>query len=204
VVGGAIGLESMGVPAPGETTLIVAAIYAATTGNLSIAGVIAAAAAGAIIGDNIGYAVGKRLGHPLLHRYGRRFGLTLPRLRLGQYLFMQHGGKVVFFGRFTAILRAVAALLAGANDMPWRRFMLFNAAGGVIWALVYGIGAYILGSQVRDIERPLGLALLVVGIGALVAGWLFLRHHEAELQARADAALDGDATNGFRIAADRT
>ena len=203
-VGIAIFLESMGVPAPGETALIVASIYAATTGHLQIEWVIAASATGAILGDNVGYFIGRRLGHPLLQRYGRRFGMNERRLRLGRYLFLRHGGKVVFFGRFTAILRALAALLAGANAMPWGRFTFYNAAGGIIWATLYGYGAFTLGHQVKNVERPLGFALLALAVIALVGGWLFLRHHETELQARADAALGGPETNGFRIAADRS
>src|ERR1700716_2639988 len=125
-----IAIESMGIPFPGETMLITAALYAGHTHRMEIVLVIAAAAAGAIIGDNIGFAIGHWGGYRLVRRYGRYVRLYEGRLKLGQYLFRKHGGKVFFFGRFVSILRAYAAFLAGTNRMPWWRFLVFNAAGG--------------------------------------------------------------------------
>ena len=121
-----IAIESMGIPFPGETMLLVAAIYAGTTHHLSILLVIVAAASGAILGDNLGFMIGRVGGYRLLRRYGRYIRLDERKLKLGQYLFMKHGGKVVFFGRFVAVLRAWAAFLAGTNRMPWPGFLLFN------------------------------------------------------------------------------
>ena len=112
-----VGIESMGIPAPGETALVTAAIFAGTTHRLNIALVIALAAAGAIVGDNIGYALGRRYGYGLMMRYRYFLHLDAGRIKLGQYLFARHGGKVVFFGRFVALLRALAAVLAGVNGM---------------------------------------------------------------------------------------
>src|SRR3954464_5687956 len=120
-----VGLESMGVPLPGETTLVAGAVYAGTTGRLDIELVLAAAAAGAVVGDNLGYWLGRRLGFPLMLRHGPRVGLTESRMKLGQYLFLRHGGKIVFFGRFVALLRTFAALLAGINHMAWPQFLLW-------------------------------------------------------------------------------
>jgi membrane protein DedA with SNARE-associated domain len=137
-VGLIIGLESMGVPLPGETALVLAALYAGTHHDLNIWGVIASASAGAIVGDNIGYWCGREFGYRLLLRYGSYVGVTNPRIKLGQYLFLRHGSKVVFFGRFVALLRVLAAFLAGVNRMDWRRFLLANAAGGVLWATTFG------------------------------------------------------------------
>src|SRR3954471_19894482 len=125
-----IGLESMGLPLPGETTLVTAAIYAGTTHGLEIGPVIAAAAFGAIAGDAAGFWIGRWCGHALIARHGHRIRLTPERLAAGQYPFNKHGGAVVFFGRFIALLRTLAALLAGLNGMEWRRFLMFNAAGG--------------------------------------------------------------------------
>ena len=116
-----VAIESTGIPFPGETMLLVAAIAAGTTHQLSIAWVIVAAALGAILGDNLGFWVGHEGGYRLLRRYGRYIRLDERRLKLGQYLFLKHGGKVVFFGRFVAVLRAWAAFLAGTNRMAWRR-----------------------------------------------------------------------------------
>ena len=108
----------MGIPFPGETMLLVAAISAGTIHHLSLLLVIVAAASGAIVGDNLGYWIGRQGGSRLLRRYGRSLQLAERKLKLGQYLFRKHGGKVVFLGRFIAVLRAWAAFLAGTNRMP--------------------------------------------------------------------------------------
>src|SRR5258706_11789219 len=108
----AIAIESMGIPFPGKTTLLLASVYAGTTHRLSLPWVIVAASTGAILGDNIGFWAGREGGYRLALRYGPRLGLDERRLRLGQYLFRKHGAKVVFFGRFVAVLRAWAAFLA--------------------------------------------------------------------------------------------
>ena len=117
-----VGLESMGIPLPGETILVLASIYAAADPAFNIWFVIGAAAAGSIMGDNLGYWIGKRYAYVLLVRYGRTIGMSVPRIKLGQYLFREHGGKVVFLGRFIALLRILAAFLAGVNRMRWRNF----------------------------------------------------------------------------------
>ena len=115
-IGGIIALESMGIPLPGETVLIMASIHAGDRGG-NIGAVIAAATAGAILGDNLGYLLGRQLGFRFLLHYGKRLGFSDARIKLGQYLFMRHGTKVVFFGRFVAVLRCLAAFLAGVNQM---------------------------------------------------------------------------------------
>ena len=186
-----VGLESMGVPLPGETALIAAAVYAGTNHELNIVGVIAAAAAGAVIGDNIGYEIGRVVGFRLLVRYGPRIGLDEPRLKLGQYLFRRYGGALVFVGRFVALLRTFAALLAGANRMPWPRFFLFNAAGGIIWSSIFGLGGYLLGSSVHRISGPIGIALFILALAAAVAAVVLLRRHEHTLLTEAERALPG-------------
>src|SRR5258707_8034436 len=135
-----VAIESIGIPFPGETMLLAAAIFAGTTHRLSIPLVILAAESFAILGDNLGFWVGLEGGYRLLRRYGQYIRLEERRLKLGQYLFLKHGGKVVFFGRFVAVLRAWAAFLAGANRMRWPRFLLFNAPGGIGWATLYGLG----------------------------------------------------------------
>jgi len=184
----AIGIESVGIPFPGETTLLVAAIYAGTTHRIGIAGVIAAAAGGAILGDNVGFWLGREFGYRLLQRYGRYVGLGAARLKLGQYLFLRHGGKVVFFGRFVAVLRALAAALAGANRMTWPRFLVFNVAGAVVWANVYGLGAYYLGEQVHHVLGPVGIGLLAVTTVVLIASFLALRRCEHRLIAQSEGS----------------
>jgi membrane protein DedA with SNARE-associated domain len=156
-----VGLESLGIPLPGESILIAAALYAGSTHRLNIVAVAAVAAVAAVVGDNIGYAIGRRGGMRLLKRYGHYVRLTEPRLTVGLYLFQRHGGKVVFFGRFVSVLRTYAAFLAGASRMSWRRFVVANTAGGVIWAAVCAIGAYALGSAATG----LGTMSTFIGIG---------------------------------------
>jgi membrane protein DedA with SNARE-associated domain len=190
-VAGLVGLESFGVPVPGETTLIAAAVIAGTGHGLNVWLVIAAAAGGAILGDNIGFAIGRRFGYRLMVKYGRYVRLTEPRIKLGQYLFQRHGGAVVFFGRFVSILRALAALLAGANHMPWPRFLLANAAGAAVWATSYGLAAYTLGKEVSRLAEPVGIAIGAVVAVAFVVGVVYLRRHESRLEAAAERALPG-------------
>ncbi len=189
LVFGLIAFESMGLPLPGESALIAAAVFAGTTHGFSIYHVIGAAAAGAVLGDNVGYMIGRSIGHRLLARYGKYIGLGSARLMVGQYLFLRHGGKIVFFGRFVALLRAFAALLAGANQMPWPHFLAMNAFGGVCWAALIGTGAYIFGENITLVAAPVGIMLIVVSLGLVVAGVLFFRHHEKELERRAREAI---------------
>jgi len=190
-VAGIVALESMGLPVPGETTLIAAAAYAGTTHRLSIAPVVIAAAAGAIVGDNLGFWIGRGFGYRLLLRYGHYLRLTARRVKLGQYLFLRHGGKVVFLGRFVAVLRALAAFLAGANRMSWSPFLLWNAAGGVAWATLYGLAAYLFGRQVHHLLGRLGLLMLAVALVLGTVGLVFLRRHESKLEDEAERALPG-------------
>ena len=185
-----VGLESAGVPLPGETALVSAAVFAGQ-GTLNIFAVIACAALAAIVGDNAGYWVGREFGFPLVYKYGKSFGVDEGRLKVAQYLFMRHGGKIVFFGRFIAILRAFAAFLAGVNRLPWPRFLLFNALGGIVWASIFGLGGYFLGLAFEHYARPVGLAALVCAvIGAIVAS-RFIGAQEQALRTAAEAALPG-------------
>jgi membrane protein DedA with SNARE-associated domain len=186
-----IGIESIGVPVPGETMLIVAALYAGSTHNLSIVLIVLAAAAGAIVGDNIGYAVGRHGGWPLLKRHGHKVGIDERRLKLGRYMFLTHGGKVVFFGRFVSILRTYAAALAGANHMPFKRFFSFNASGGLIWAAIYGFGYYFAANLLKQLDTPVTITLIVVAVIVLAGFFVFIRRNISEWEERAERALPG-------------
>jgi membrane protein DedA with SNARE-associated domain len=183
-------LESMGVPLPGETALLTAALYAGSTHRIGIASVLVVAAAAAILGDNIGYLIGRSIGPRLVARYGRYLRLDEARLKVGQYLFLRHGGKIVFFGRFIAFFRTYAALLAGMNRMSWPHFLIMNALGGICWASLFGGGAYLFGAQVKRVTGPASL-LLLVALVLIAAGIQFFRRHEKELEQRAAAALPG-------------
>src|SRR5690606_21289090 len=116
--------------------------------------------------------IGRTVGVPLVVRWGGRVGLTEKRLRIGQYLFLRHGGKIVFFGRFVAFLRTFAALLAGLNRMPWRHFLLMNALGGICWASFYGAAAWLFGAEIGRVTGPLGTVLLVATVACVAAGAL--------------------------------
>lgn len=190
-----IALESAGIPLPGETILVTSAIYAGTAHGLNIYGVITAAAAGAIFGDNIGFWVGREVGLHLLIKHGHYIKLDEAKLKLGQYLFQKHGGKIVFFGRFVAVLRAFAALLAGANGFDPKRFFLFNAAGGITWAVLFGSLGYLFGAEAHKIAGPFGLAMLAIALIACFFGWRFYKTHESRLMEEAQLALPGPLEN---------
>ena len=177
----AVAIESTGIPFPGETTLVAASVYASTNHTLNIVLVIAAAAAGAILGDNAGYTLGKYGGFPVLQRLLRLLHIGEDKLLYTQRFFEKHGDKTVFFGRFLAVLRAWAAFLAGANHMRRRTFFIWNAAGGILWATIYGSLGYILGNNLPLLGRILkglgifGFVALGVVIVALVVVW-YARH----------------------------
>jgi membrane protein DedA with SNARE-associated domain len=184
-------LESIGVPVPGETALIGAALYAGSTGKLEIWGVIAVAIAGAIIGDNIGFSIGRYGGAKLLLRHGHKIRLHEGRIKIGIWLFRRHGGKVVFWGRFVSILRTYAAFLAGTNQMAWGRFLVFNAAGAVVWATAFGVAYYVFGSVLEKLSTTIDVTLGVAGILVLVAFVVWSKRKEDELLERAEREIEG-------------
>jgi membrane protein DedA with SNARE-associated domain len=181
--------ESAGVPLPGETALLAAAIYAGNTGYLNIHVVVAAAVAAAIIGDNIGFMFGRKFGLPLVERYGRHVGLDEKRLAFGQHLFHRHGAKIVFFGRFIAVLRIFAAMLAGVNRFDWKSFLFYNAAGGMCWAALFGYGGFLFGRIIMDVAGPVGVLGLVAAFAGLFGGWWLMRKKEREFEERAWAEM---------------
>ena len=168
-----IALESAGLPLPGETALIAAAILATPQqGHYSIVTVIAVAAFAAIVGDNIGYWIGRTGGRRLIERWGplRRYSERV--LPPGERFFERHGGKTVFFGRFVAVLRVTAAWLAGITHMSWWRFFFWNAAGGIVWATGFGLLAYYFGKAAADAISEYGFtgAAVVIVLAAIVFG----------------------------------
>jgi membrane protein DedA with SNARE-associated domain len=182
-------LESAGIPMPGETILVSAAVYAGTRHALDIRWVITAAAGGAILGDNIGFWVGREIGERLLEKWGDLVGLDVRKRMLGRYLFARYGGSIVFFGRFVALLRAFAALLAGANGLsPWR-FFVFNAAGGIVWATIFGLGGYLLGAGIHRVAGPIGWAMLILALAFGFALWRYFKKHEESLLDKAELEM---------------
>jgi membrane protein DedA with SNARE-associated domain len=195
----AVAIESLGIPVPGETMLVTAAIYVGATHHLSIAGVLGAAIAGAIIGDNIGYAIGYRGGFRLLLHHGQRIRVNERHLKVVRLLFDRYGGRVVFFGRFISILRTYAAFLAGVGHMHWRRFFIYNAAGGVAWSLAFGLAGYYGQQAFKRLSTPLDIVLGIVALGVVVSFVLLIRRRAEQLAVLADKAypepLSEDSTN---------
>jgi membrane protein DedA with SNARE-associated domain len=182
--------ESSGVPIPGETALITAAVLA-SQGQLQIELVIAIAAAGAIIGDNIGYVIGRNGGRWLLERPGRFHRQRLQVLETGEPFFERHGPKAVFFGRFVLVLRVWASWLAGATRMPWHSFLVWNALGGICWATGVGLIAYFLGHSAGNAVQTFGIwGLAAFVLGALGVFIARRRHQRRVAEGLSPAAPD--------------
>jgi membrane-associated protein len=184
-----IAVETTGIPVPGETALITAAIVA-SKGRLQIELVIALAAAAAILGDNIGFALGRKLGRRVLSAPGPLYRHRVRVLRVGEPFFDRHGPKAVFLGRWVTGLRITAAWLAGANRMRWPTFLFWNALGGIAWATSVGLASYYLGHTAGQIVKTGGL----IGLGAVVfAGfgvWVVLRARRERGEQAVDELLE--------------
>jgi len=165
VVFAAMVLESAGLPLPGETVTLLGG-YAAGSGHLNLAGVIAAASSGAMVGDSIGYWVGRRAGWPLLLQVGRWLRQSPEQMETLRSQFLNHAGKSVLLGRFVAVLRVLAGPMAGAVGMPYGRFLLCNCTGALLWATTMVSLAW-LGGRWIPFQRMVE-GVLEFGIGALV------------------------------------
>jgi membrane protein DedA with SNARE-associated domain len=178
-VGVLVGIESSGIPVPGETALITGAVLA-STGGLRIELVIAIAAGAAIVGDNVGYLLGRRFGRKLLERPGRGEARRLAVLVAGEDLFERHGPKAVFFGRWIAGLRIWVAWLAGITRMHWTSFLAWNALGGIAWASFFGLLGYWAGEATAHLIATVG-TFAGLGIVALIAILLFVLYRRGRL-----------------------
>jgi membrane protein DedA with SNARE-associated domain len=182
-----VAVEGCGIPLPGETALITAAVLAGS-GRFNIAEVIGVAAAAAIVGDNTGYWIARLGGRnaiakiPLARDALEKF---LPR---GERFFARHGPKTVLIARFVAGLRITAAWLAGISHMRWRRFVVYNAAGGILWATTIGLAAYFFGQAVVKAVEKYGLIAIVAAAAVVVAGYFGHRWYRARAERRAEAA----------------
>ena len=158
---------------PGETIVILAGVLC-SAGILNLSETIVVATGGAIIGDSIGYELGRRLGRPWLERHGRLVGMHGGVLARADALFARHGGKAVLIGRFVGFLRAMAPFVAGASCMPYRRFLLYNALGAVLWVVALVLLGYFFGESWSVAERWIGRVGLVIAVIviAAIAWWL--------------------------------
>lgn len=182
-------LASAGVPLPAGELLVAAAIYGAHTHRLSIAVLTIGGIAMAVMGGAAGYGVGHSLGVAGLRRYGGAVGLGPARQRLGRYLFLTHGGKIVFFIRFIALVGPFGGVLAGVNRMPWGRFLAFNALGAAVWVCAMATGGYLFGAYFALAGGPIGFVALVLAIGVATTAVIYVHRQGATLQAKADALL---------------
>jgi len=173
-----IGLESMGVPSPGETALVLAAVLA-SQGKLDIWLVIAIAIGSAMLGDNAGYLLGRHFGRDVLEGPGPLRARRQKVIAAGDRYFKSHGAKTVFIGRWIALIRFAVAWLAGINGMRFLTFFGWNAAGAITWAFAYGLAGYYGGNAVANVLESIGLgAAIAVGVGAVIAYVVFrLREH---------------------------
>jgi membrane protein DedA with SNARE-associated domain len=184
-----VALESVGLPLPGESTLIAASVYAGSTHHLNVTVIAVVAAAAAIIGDNGGYGLGLKGGPELVRRYGHYVRLDESKLKVGRYLFDRHGGKVVFFGRYVTVLRTYAAFFAGLTRMPWLRFTAFNAAGGILWAGIYSFGSYGLGNAATKVGQTVALIGLAATVILTLAAVVLLRRGMSRLELRVSESV---------------
>ena len=177
VVFAGVFLENAGLPVPGETALLAGAALA-HNGQLKLAWVIVIAIAGATLGDNLGFFIGRRGGRRIAERHGWRIGLTRERLDEFDRFFRRHGPKTVFAARFITGLRVIGAVLAGASGMPWPVFLVYNAAGAVVWCTAIAFAGYSLAYSWATLERWIGrtglIALAVVAAGGIIA-WVRTR-----------------------------
>jgi membrane protein DedA with SNARE-associated domain len=184
-----IGLESMGIPSPGETALIAAAVLA-SQGKLQISLVILIGAASAIAGDNIGYLLGRRLGREVLTAPGPFRNRRMLLLTVGDRFFERHGGKAVFLGRWVALVRIAAAWLAGINKMKFIHFFLWNAAGGISWAVTFGLVGYFGGKAAAHILTQVGI-YGAIGLGVIIVAVLvYMRLRERHQRKAALSATE--------------
>ena len=183
--------ESLGIPLPSETALILAAAYAGHTHHLSPWILFAMALAGAVTGDNLGYWIGRQGGYRLARRYGPKIRLDERKLKTVRYLFDRYGGKLVFFGRFISVLRTYAAFLAGASRMRWRRFLAANATGAIAWAGACTLAGYLAGGTLLGLSATIDLIIGGTAVLIIAAGLLLLRRHAGTLTRSAEAAYPG-------------
>jgi membrane protein DedA with SNARE-associated domain len=173
-----IGLESMGIPSPGETALVLAAVLA-SQGKLEIWLVIVIGIASAIVGDNIGYLLGRRLGREVLEAPGPFRARRIMIVRAGDRFFERHGGKAVFLARWVALVRVAAAWLAGINGMPFKQFFLWNALGGITWGITFGLVGYFGGHAAAHVLAQAGLIGAIFFVVVLIGGYVYIRRREA-------------------------
>jgi membrane protein DedA with SNARE-associated domain len=172
-----IGLESMGIPSPGETALVLAAVLA-SQGKLQIWLVILIGVCSAILGDNIGFLLGRHFGRDVLVAPGPLHQRRVAVVAAGDRFFDRHGPKAVFFARWIAFVRFAAAWLAGINGMRFGTFFLWNALGGITWGITYGLVGYFVGSAAADLITRFGIYAAGTIVVLIVFGYGYVKLRE--------------------------
>src|SRR3954468_12056423 len=189
-VAGVIGMESFGVPAPGQTIMVAAAIYAGA-GRLNVFAVAAIAFIAAVLGDNVGYWIGVRGGRRLVHRFGKYIFITPERLERAEKFFARRGNRIVVVARFIDGLRQLNGVIAGITAMPWRTFLIYNAIGAALWVGWWCTIAYLLGTHLVEIIDHLHKYMYwAIGVGAIAVGgyiWLHTRNTRRRRAREAEA-----------------
>ncbi len=189
-------LEDFGIPVPGETTLIAAAVYAGA-GVLNVWIIVPLAIFAAMLGDNVGYAIGRFGGRVLVERWGRYIFITPERLATAEAFFAKRGGRIVVIARFIEGLRQANGIIAGITEMPWPRFLLFNTIGAALWVGVWVTVGMVAGEHLTSIYHTLAkyelaaAGLVVLGIAALIVRNVLRKrgnHHESSAPAAASSA----------------
>lgn len=191
LVFGVVGLQALGAPLPGTTALIAAALYAAASHALPIAGVIAAGAAGALTGTCLAFALGRWRGPELLHLIARRLGQAPERVTRLRAAFAAGGPTMIVLGRFVTGLRNVTGLLAGASAMGARQFVLVSAGAAVLWATVNGLEYYWFGRALQAADTWVQVGLVGLGLAATVLTLRHVRRQIAQVPALTPPRDDG-------------
>jgi membrane protein DedA with SNARE-associated domain len=186
-----IGLESMGVPSPGETALILASVLA-SEGKLNIVLVLVIGISSAIVGDNIGYWLGRKIGREVLEAPGPFRKRRVRLIATGDRFFAKHGGKAVFLARWVALVRVAAAWLAGINEMKFIHFFAWNALGGITWGITFGLVGYFGGRGAADAITRYGVVAAIVLGALIVLALIGSKVREKRAEHRADAELTQD------------
>jgi membrane protein DedA with SNARE-associated domain len=188
-----------GVIVPGETLVIIGGFYA-RIGDLWLPGVATVAIVGAVLGDNLGYWIGRRYGRGFLERHGRKLFVTPERLEAAEGYYHRHGGKTVFLGRFIPVVRSVGFIVAGVAHMQWRRFIVYDVAGAVIWGIGHSLLGYALGASYQRWERYLtpggivllAILLLLIGGSKLLAARRRVKEELEEVGSELERDIEGE------------
>ena len=178
--------EDFGVPLPGETMLIAASLYAGAGHlNVWVVGIVGFLAA--VLGDNVGYLIGRKGGRKVVDRWGKYVLVTPERFDRAEGWFLKHGGVVVCFARYVEGLRQLNGVIAGTVEMPWKKFLFFNALGAALWVTTWTSLGYLAGNNVETIARYFTVFVVIAAVVLAVYVFFHVRHIRRRRRIRAAA-----------------